>query len=211
LLALCVILGIFCYATWVSFEGLYGIPFQRKLYLADFHSSLRINSLLDALKRPAALILNLSKFQDILLAIFDGNFGLASYCTPVVVVEKAVAQHEERRAASTHEAAPPPAVVLYGQLEVGEGHSDEGSHHDQNQEHNEQDGVDCVHLVAPDAGKDVVQLDVDGTEGQEASHQHLRWGGAVPRQGRDLSRKLGGPATHHKHNADEHSASNLKS
>jgi hypothetical protein len=30
-----------------------------------------------------------------------------------------------------------------------------------------------THLVAPHAGKDVVELDVDGAEGQEASHHHL--------------------------------------
>ena len=49
------------------------------------------------------------------------------------------------------------------------------------------------HLMAPDGGEDVVQLDVDGGEGQEAGHEHLRYSGAVPRQGRDFTRELSRP------------------
>lgn len=37
-----------------------------------------------------------------------------------------------------------------------------------------------AYLVTPHAGKDVVQLDVDGAEGQEASHEHLRHSVTVP-------------------------------
>lgn len=93
--------------------------------------------------------------------------------------------------AATHEGAPPPSVVLHGQLEVGEGDGDEGGDDDQDDEDDEEDGVDGVHLVAPNAGKDVVQLDVDGGEGQEASHQHLRDCLPVPGQRRHLARVLG--------------------
>jgi hypothetical protein len=48
--------------------------------------------------------------------------------------------------------------------------------------------------VAPYAGEDVVELDVDGAERQEARHHHLRGRLAVPRQWRNLARELRGPA-----------------
>lgn len=50
------------------------------------------------------------------------------------------------------------------------------------------------HLVAPHASKDVIQLDVDGTEGQEACHQHLWHSGSVPWQLGNLTRVLVGAA-----------------
>ena len=59
-------------------------------------------------------------------------------------------------------------MVLHCQLEVGEGNGDEGRDNDKDDEDDEEDGVDGVNLVAPHAGKDVVQLNVDGTEGQKA-------------------------------------------
>ena len=59
-------------------------------------------------------------------------------------------------------------MVLDCQLEVGEGNGDESRDNDKDDEDNEEDGVNGVHLVAPHAGKDVVQLDVDGAEWQEA-------------------------------------------
>lgn len=46
-------------------------------------------------------------------------------------------------------------------------------------------------LVAPDAGEDVVELDVDRREGQEARHQHLRRRLPVPGQRRHLARVPG--------------------
>lgn len=52
-------------------------------------------------------------------------------------------------------------------------------------------GTAC--LVAPHAGKDVVELDVDGGEGQETSHQHLRDRFPIPGQGRDLPWVLSRP------------------
>lgn len=69
MLELCVILSIFCYATCVGFVRLYSILFKGSYFF------LQILIALYALKSPAALILSLSKFQEIFLAIFDGNFG----------------------------------------------------------------------------------------------------------------------------------------
>ena len=59
-------------------------------------------------------------------------------------------------------------MVLHRQLEVGQCDGDEGRDDDEDDEDDEEDGVDGVHLVAPHAGKDVVQLYVDGAEWQEA-------------------------------------------
>lgn len=49
-------------------------------------------------------------------------------------------------------------MVLHSQLEVCEADGDEGGHDDEDDVDDEQDGPDDVHLVAPHAGKDVVQL-----------------------------------------------------
>ena len=62
-------------------------------------------------------------------------------------------------------------MILHSQLEVGEGNGDEGCDNDEDDEDDEEDGVDGVDLVAPHAGKDVVQLYVDGAERQEACTQ----------------------------------------
>ena len=59
-------------------------------------------------------------------------------------------------------------MVLHSQLEVGEGNGDEGCDDDEDDEDDEEDGVDGVDLVAPHAGEDVVQLNVDGAERKEA-------------------------------------------
>ncbi len=59
-------------------------------------------------------------------------------------------------ASAAEEAAPPPPVVFNSQLKVGEGDGDEGSHNKEDDEHDEENAVDGVHLVAPHAGKDVV-------------------------------------------------------
>lgn len=47
-------------------------------------------------------------------------------------------------------------MVLNCQLKVRERHGDERGYNDKDDEHNEQDRVDSVHLVAPDTSKDVV-------------------------------------------------------
>jgi hypothetical protein len=70
-------------------------------------------------------------------------------------------------------------VVFDCQLEVGQCHGDEGRDTNEDHENDEEDAVDGVHLVSPDAGKDVVKLNVDGREGKEASHYHLGDSGPV--------------------------------
>ena len=65
-------------------------------------------------------------------------------------------------------------MILHRQLEVGQGYGDEGRHYQQNDEDNEENGIDGVHFMAPHTGKDVVQLNVDGAEWQEACSHHIR-------------------------------------
>ena len=45
--------------------------------------------------------------------------------------------------------------------------------------------------MTPDAGKDVIKLDVDGAEGQKSGHCHLRNGASIPWKLWNLSRVLG--------------------
>jgi hypothetical protein len=89
---------------------------------------------------------------------------------------------------------PPPAVVLRCELEVRQPDRDERRDDDEDDKHDEQDAINRVDLVAPHAGEDVVQLDVDGAERQEPGHDGLRDDMAVPGQGGDLPRELAGVA-----------------
>lgn len=59
-------------------------------------------------------------------------------------------------------------------LEVDERDGDEGGDDEEHDEGQEEDAEERVDLVAPDGVEDVVQLDVDGAEGQEAGHEQLR-------------------------------------
>mmetsp|Transcript_3028 Transcript_3028/g.4854 ORF Transcript_3028/g.4854 Transcript_3028/m.4854 type:complete len:310 (-) Transcript_3028:540-1469(-) len=102
----------------------------------------------------------------------------AVHVRAVVVVEERVRVDERPAGAPAEERAPPPPVILQRQLEVDQRHSDEAGDHQQQQEGQEEDPEERVDLVAPDGGENVVQLDVDGREGQKAGHEHL--GGWLP-------------------------------
>lgn len=82
-------------------------------------------------------------------------------------------------------------MILNSKLEVCECHCDKGCDDDEDNEHNEKDAVDGVYLMSPDAGKYVVQLDVNSTEREESCHCHLRNGAPVPGQLRDFPWVLG--------------------
>ena len=64
-------------------------------------------------------------------------------------------------------------MILGRKLKVCQSNGDEGSDNYEDDKYNEEDGVYGVHLVAPDASKNVVKLYVNGRERQEASHAHL--------------------------------------
>lgn len=66
---------------------------------------------------------------------------------------------------------------------------DEAAHNEEKKEREDEDAEEGVDLVPPHAGEDVVQLDVDGAERQEARHDHLGRVAAVPR---DILRDLSG-------------------
>mmetsp|Transcript_4020 Transcript_4020/g.12845 ORF Transcript_4020/g.12845 Transcript_4020/m.12845 type:complete len:604 (+) Transcript_4020:257-2068(+) len=120
----------------------------------------------------------------------EGGLEEAKHAAAAKVVEEAVGVDEEARRAAREEGSPPPAVVLDGELEVGEGDGDEGGDDDEHEKGDEQDAVERVELVAPDGREDVVQLDVDGREGEEARHEDLARALPVPDGGRDLARDL---------------------
>ena len=85
-------------------------------------------------------------------------------------------------------------MVFNSKLEIGQSNGNKGRHDNQDDENNEENTVDGVHLMAPHTGKNIVQLDINGTEWQEPSHSHLRNSRAIPRQRRDFSWKLRCPA-----------------
>ena len=111
----------------------------------------------------------------------------------VVVVEDGVDVDEDAGHTAVDKGGPPPLMVLAGQLEVQKGDGDEGRHDHQKDEGKEKDTEQSVDLVSPHGGKDVVQLDVDGREGEETGDDHLEGLAAVPRDlGGDLPSDLGG-------------------
>ena len=55
-------------------------------------------------------------------------------------------------------------MILHGELEIGERDGDEATNDQQYDEDDDQDRVDGVHLVPPDAREDVVQLCADTRE-----------------------------------------------
>ena len=69
---------------------------------------------------------------------------------------------------------PPPAVVLGGELEVGERHPDRPADQKEQEEGQQQDAVQEVLLPTPDRLERVVQLHRDGAERDEATHNHLQ-------------------------------------
>jgi hypothetical protein len=85
-------------------------------------------------------------------------------------------------------------MVLNRKLEVRQNNGDCRSDDEQDAEDHEKNGEDCEVLVPPHAHKDVVQLNVDGAERQEAREQHLWHDFPVPRKCRDLARILSGTA-----------------
>ena len=55
-------------------------------------------------------------------------------------------------------------MVLYSKLEVCQCNGDKSRYNDEDDEHNEKNAVDSVNFVTPNAGKNVIELDVDCTE-----------------------------------------------
>lgn len=59
--------------------------------------------------------------------------------------------------------APPPAIVLNGELKVGECYGDASCDAHEDEEYHQENAIQGVHLAPPHSGKDVVQLHRDGT------------------------------------------------
>lgn len=103
-------------------------------------------------------------------------------------VEEGVTKNKQSSGTTVYETSPPPLMIFSGQLEVKQRNGDEGCDNGQHYKRQIQDAEESVYLVAPDSRKDVMQLDVDRREGQEASHHQLSHGMPVPLgDGRDLS------------------------
>mmetsp|Transcript_41825 Transcript_41825/g.131894 ORF Transcript_41825/g.131894 Transcript_41825/m.131894 type:complete len:207 (-) Transcript_41825:1194-1814(-) len=109
-------------------------------------------------------------------------------------VIEAIGKDKEACRSSAEDAPPPPPVVLHRQLEVCQGDGDEGGNDDEDKEDEEEDPVEGVELPAPHRGEDIVELDVNGAEGEEPSHHHLVGCLSVPVERRNLSRKFVGSA-----------------
>jgi hypothetical protein len=89
---------------------------------------------------------------------------------------------------------PPPLVVFSSKLEVRQCNSNEGSYNKEDDEDYKEDAVDGVNPMAPNTGKDVVELNVYGTERQKPCHSHLWNCCPVPGKWRNLPGVFGGAA-----------------
>lgn len=72
-------------------------------------------------------------------------------------------------------------MIFPRQLEVEQRHADERRHDNEEDERKEEDAKQGVNLMTPHRRKDVMQLDVNRTEGQESRNDHLEESAAVPR------------------------------
>ena len=68
--------------------------------------------------------------------------------------------------APPHKGAPPPPVVLPGELKVDDGHRHEASYEEQHRKREKENAEERVDFV-PQTLKNIVELDIDGREGQE--------------------------------------------
>mmetsp|Transcript_25200 Transcript_25200/g.60609 ORF Transcript_25200/g.60609 Transcript_25200/m.60609 type:complete len:208 (-) Transcript_25200:892-1515(-) len=108
------------------------------------------------------------------------------------VIKEGVSVDEQSGHSRVDEGAPPPSMVFPRQLEVQQRHADEGRDDDEEDEGEEEDAKEGVDLVSPHGREDVMELDVDGREGQESRHDHLEEAAAVPGHLRgNLARHLG--------------------
>ena len=76
-------------------------------------------------------------------------------------------------------------MVLPSQLEINRGNRDKARHDKQHDESQEEDTKQGVNLVTPNGVENIMKLDVDSGEGQEAREEYLgHWvpeGGTVLR------------------------------
>lgn len=85
-------------------------------------------------------------------------------------------------------------MAFSSKLKVGQSNSNEGCDNKEDDKDYKQNAVNCVDPVSPDACKDVVQLNVNGTERKKTGHRHLRNGSPVPGKWWNLSQEFGGAA-----------------
>lgn len=105
----------------------------------------------------------------------------------------------------------PPAVVLEGELEVGEGDGGHGRDEEEERKDQGEHGPELVDTAPPKRVKEVLQLHKNGAKGQEPRQQQLRREGrevdgggylevavAVPGYGGNLAGKVLGSDRGHK-------------
>ena len=103
-----------------------------------------------------------------------------THSTSVEVIEEGVSVDEQSGHSSVDECAPPPLVVFPSQLEVQQGHTDEGCDNQKQDEGAEKNSKQGVDLMSPHRSKDVVKLNVNCRKRQESGDDHLHEAGAVP-------------------------------
>ena len=107
-------------------------------------------------------------------------------------VDKRVSEDVECRCASCHERSPVPMVILTAEQEVYHQDGDCGACDDHETVAEEEEAEHVVDLAEPDGGHDEVELDEDGSEGEDADDEHGWDGFHVGCHGWDLAGDLVG-------------------
>ena len=120
----------------------------------------------------------------------EGEHEEARHARLVNVVIRSVREHVERRRGATGEGGPRPSVVFGAEQPIRRGDRHAGGDNDEDQQHEQHEAVDVVHLVVPEGGEDKVELNEDADEGQHAAREDNQAAAGVPPAGGDHSRDL---------------------
>lgn len=93
----------------------------------------------------------------------------------VCVEQNAVGVDVDSHRPSGDEGSPPPSIIFGVEMKVSKEDGEGGSEHEEEEERDKQNAVERVYAgVGPDGLEDVVELEVDGEEGEEAREGDLK-------------------------------------
>jgi len=107
-------------------------------------------------------------------------------------VEDGIEEHIECWRSRSQERSPPPIIIFTAQLEVAHDNRDLGAGQNQNDKDDRKEAKNVIKLVQPDGRQDEEQLNEDGPERKDSSHQDREQRPHIPNLLGDLARDLVG-------------------
>ena len=87
------------------------------------------------------------------------------HSTSMEIVEEGIRIDKDTSHTGIDKDTPPPSVIFSGQLEVKQGYTDKGSHDEKENECEEQNSKQGIHLMSPHGSEDIMQLNVNCRKG----------------------------------------------